>query len=530
MIYSCPAGVCSSRRRHPANAVNNLGSTSAIHYSNPLSPTYLDTAIVSLALACDLLDLYFSSSSTTLLHPASPHMLGSVFRKTSFLHPSGPRQCQPALLASILWVAAQTSDAAPLTTSPSARAVICQSLLDLTLRLLKPLVHVPSHLPRTATDLSFTSLSLGSSGAAMPGPVSLDPMVIESGRLDEIVAYIHLATIVSANEHKGASLSWWNSAWFLARELKLGQEFPPDQLHCGHVNTFEDNNYHGCEELGSQENREERRRIWWLLYIVDHHLALCYNRPLSMLNVEGQGLLQPIDDMVWQRGVHAEVCNMPGYRRESTAMGNPAWFECRGHDIFGYFLPLMTILGEIVDLHHTRNRSRSGLGVRTADDYDRQVEEIRRHIGIYEQSLARFREIHSATQVGAIAVDDSGDLERSGVASNRYRRENSSTHSTQRANESIEVEIQTRIVAAYGNQIMHVLHILLAGNWDPVGLLDNHNQWVSSQAFAAAARHAVLAADGISQILKYVRFGGRVYALFLRHSPLAGVIFAAPSS
>ena len=46
------------------------------------------------------------------------------------------------------------------------------------------------------------------------------------------------------------------------------------------------------EEMGNvsgvitEEEREERRRIWWLVYVVDRHLALCYNRPLFLLDIE----------------------------------------------------------------------------------------------------------------------------------------------------------------------------------------------------------------------------------------------------
>jgi hypothetical protein len=35
-----------------------------------------------------------------------------------------------------------------------------------------------------------------------------------------------------------------------------------------------------------EEVKEERRRVWWLLYIADRHLALCYNTPLKILDIE----------------------------------------------------------------------------------------------------------------------------------------------------------------------------------------------------------------------------------------------------
>jgi hypothetical protein len=46
------------------------------------------------------------------------------------------------------------------------------------------------------------------------------------GGIDDIATYMHLAIVISASEYKAASLRWWNAAWSLARELKLGKEVP----------------------------------------------------------------------------------------------------------------------------------------------------------------------------------------------------------------------------------------------------------------------------------------------------------------
>lgn len=86
-------------------------------------------SIIPQSLACDLLDVYFTSSSSSRLSPSSPYVVGYIFRKQSFLHPTKPRSCSPGLLASMLWVAAQTSEAAFLTSPPSARGRVCQKLL-----------------------------------------------------------------------------------------------------------------------------------------------------------------------------------------------------------------------------------------------------------------------------------------------------------------------------------------------------------------------------------------------------------------
>jgi hypothetical protein len=97
--------------------------------------------IMPVSLACDLLELYFQSSSSAFMQPVSPYVLGYVFRKRSFLRSSNPRVCSPALLASMLWIGCLTSESPYLSSSPSARSQLSEKLINLTISLLKPLVH-----------------------------------------------------------------------------------------------------------------------------------------------------------------------------------------------------------------------------------------------------------------------------------------------------------------------------------------------------------------------------------------------------
>ncbi|KAI1503032.1 fungal-specific transcription factor domain-containing protein [Biscogniauxia marginata] len=483
---------------------------------NPLIP-HLGN-IIPVSLACDLIDLYFASSSSAHAHPMSPYVLGFVFRKRSFLHPSKPRQCQPALLASMLWAAAQTSDAPFLTSVPSARGKICQKLLELTVNLLKPLIHTPSGETSPVSSPVIDGVALGGLGVALPGSMNMENLTGESGAfgaagtLDDVVTYIHLATVVSASEYKGASLRWWNAAWSLARELKLGRELPasaPSMVHSNgnEVSTSGDNE----DELGNsvstgvmgEEEREERRRIWWLTYIVDRHLALCYNRPLFLLDIECEGLLQPMDDTDWQNGNFSSYTTDPALAEQPEADGarvRGPHFECNGHSIFGYFLPLMTILGEIVDLHHARNHPRFGVGFRSAREWDDQQAEIVRHLEAYEESLKKFEQLHFNAS-SEDKNEQSATLEMPSELDHIDSPSGRSAHTT--SSRMTESDIQTRIVMSYGTHVMHVLHILLTGKWDPINLLDDNDLWISSQGFITATGHAVSAAEAISNILEY---------------------------
>ncbi len=240
--------------------------------------------IVSVSLACELLDLYFASFSSAQMHPMSPYVLGFVYRKRTFLHPTKPRKCTPALLASILWVSAQTCDAAFLTTLPSARGRICHKLLELTVNLLKPLIHGPQVDETNFANTVVNGVALGGLGVAMPGTAHADALAAEggafgaSGALDDVVTYIHLATVVSASEYKGASLRWWNAAWALARELKLGRELPHPTATDAHGEEENRAQMPGIRTpVVTEEEREGRRRIWWLVYIVDRHLSYVFH-------------------------------------------------------------------------------------------------------------------------------------------------------------------------------------------------------------------------------------------------------------
>ncbi|KAM0484519.1 hypothetical protein ACHAPX_001945 [Trichoderma viride] len=472
--------------------------------------------ILPLSLACDLIDMYFSSSSSAQMHPMSPYVLGFVFRKRSFLHPTNPRRCQPALLASMLWVAAQTSEASFLTSLPSARSKVCKKLLELTVGLLQPLIHTGTNSPSPKTSPVVGPAALGGLGVAMPGSMNLDSLAGETGAfgaigsLDDVITYVHLATVISASEYKGASLRWWGAAWSLARELKLGRELPvgnpPASQEDGEA-TSEDVDEHDLNRNNprfvTEEEREERRRAWWLVYIVDRHLALCYNRPLFLLDSECSDLYHPMDDIKWQAGQFRSYdggnidSSMTDEFGDSPRAARGAHYECRGRSIYGYFLSLMTILGEIVDVHHAKSHPRFGVGFRSARDWDEQVAEISRHLDMYEESLKRFEGKQLPT---SSKEKEQHEIHESGGAIDMQSPLSVRTNASSRMTES---EIQANIVVAYSTHVMHVLHILLADKWDPINLLDDDDLWISSEGFVTATSHAVSAAEAINQILEF---------------------------
>jgi hypothetical protein len=133
----------------------------------------------------------------------------------------------------------------------------------------------------------------------------------------------------------------------------------------------------------------------------------------------------------------------------------------------------MTILGDIVDLNARKNHPR--FGQRTS--WELHEAEITRQLERYAYSIEDFKAQH-------------------GCGSNEEAQSNSTPDPVR--SEWIH---QTRKVAAYATHIMHVLHILLHGKWDPVALLEDDNMWICSQSFLAATSNAISAAHAVEVIL-----------------------------
>lgn len=234
----------------------------------------------------------------------------------------------------------------------------------------------------------------------------------------------------------------------------------------------------------TEEHREERRRTWWLLYIMDRHLALCYNRPLALLDAESEDLLLPLDEAAWQAGnIHSNSprsdgpqCSRSGDQNKRRVFPN---FICHDHSILGFFLPLMTITGELIDLNQARNHPTLGFRLQGRAVWDVHLNEVLRQLEIYKASLTTF------------TVASEADPARS----------NANRADDPQLPEAYPWHTQT--VVAYASYLVHVLHILLVGKWDPVSLIEDKDFWTSSPAFASTISHALEAASSVQQILRY---------------------------
>jgi uncharacterized protein (DUF1810 family) len=151
--------------------------------------------------------------------------------------------------------------------------------------------------------------------------------------LDDVVACIHMG-VVERSDDDGQF--WLSTACFLAQAIGLGHELPP-----GTTATLQsmDGSEH-VPDAALEEIREERRRTWWLLYMVDRIFALYENRSPILMDYD---VLQPMDEAEYRDG------NFLAYSGRRIA--GPA-YECNGRGIYAHLLPLITILGEIMAQRH----------------------------------------------------------------------------------------------------------------------------------------------------------------------------------
>ncbi|KAA8916525.1 hypothetical protein TRICI_001388 [Trichomonascus ciferrii] len=363
-------------------------STGNQHKYNPVKYPVLRPVIDTLLSENIPLQLAYELLETYFSH--STHVLAYLVRERSVLSETNPRKTDPVLIYAMLLVAAHHSDHPTIAGTPSAR---------------------PSFIARL-TDLTTSHLTTARSTTA-------------SGSLDEVIAYVQLGTIVSASEYKGSSLRWWSTAIALAKELKLNHEV----------------------ETLPAETREERRRVWWLLYMVDRHLGLCYNRPLIIMDLESADLYQPVDEEVWESEVQLTPPEMDPSRSKGIS------YTVSGQGIYGYFLPLMSILGALIDFHHAEQSII--LPFREMSDQLRLT--VQQYLDYYMTSLSNWNYV-----------------------------------SCQKSYENSWRD--------YAWHLSHVLYVLSSVSWDPTELLENSDNLISSPEYNKLLNHAISGAKAIRRI------------------------------
>ncbi|EXJ74296.1 uncharacterized protein A1O5_02592 [Cladophialophora psammophila CBS 110553] len=454
-----------------------------------LSP-FLDRDFGS-GLACDLLDTYFSSAFLSRMHPTCHHIHNFILRKIDVLDSSQPRQTHPALLGSMLFVAAFSDKALGLFSGPEEKDRVCKYLSLLTYRLLNPARYEPL---LRQEDLGLPPIFGPDSGwsnddlrRALDIPNDTFP---ESWGMDYIIAFIHVSSVISGSEKKAASIRWWSVAFNLARDLKLNEEVQstimPQDAEDGpaSLNCKCSLSQHAEGDFINEIQREERRRTWWLLFLMDRHLALCYNRPLALLEAECRDLLLPLDDVTWQSGAqpHSHGTRAEGPRcmllPSGTGRSHGPPKTCSGVGLFEFFLPLMVHCGTLLDW----NRSRLHPVLSAASIWSSQERQILRELDHYQATLDR--------------VTSSICTETDTEEGTRWQ-----PPPTAGVEDSEATHI-AKTVAGYARHIVSVLRILVGSKWDPVCLFEDSDFWTSSLGFKDSMSHTMAASECVTQILE----------------------------
>ncbi|PLB43713.1 hypothetical protein P170DRAFT_369629 [Aspergillus steynii IBT 23096] len=415
---------------------------------------------VSANEACDLLDIFFAEPGNSLSSTHSPYVLTTVLRKKSLLHRTRPRPTSPALLATMLWCVAQTADSRVYYV-PGARERITDHLYSLAV----------SHMRRRDMD-NWHRVSGGwqleeDCMLNVDGKESKGRRTFSTGpqpTVDDVLTFTLFTVVISGGVFKADSLKWWNKAVGLVKFLAFNTESGLAR------------NSDTSDHSSAIEDQEERRRAFWLVYALDRHLALSYNGSLHILDAECQ-VLNPLPEDMWQNLDTIPLDMLP--RRTygpSTTISGPGLFE--------YFLPLMAILGDIIDLRLRHHHPRL-----PADDSS-CLNAIKRTLSHCESSLGDFAD---ATIPGSLT------------------------------------NTRAQLIIAYATYIIKVLYVLLHGEWDAISMLEDTGNWIASPSFSECASSSIGAAQCISDILSVdpeLSFMPYLFGIYLFHGSFVLLLFA----
>ncbi|KAJ5160367.1 uncharacterized protein N7482_007371 [Penicillium canariense] len=433
--------------------------------------------ILSAEEASEMLEIYFNEEHNSF-KSTSPYMLAHVLHPSSVLRSTDPRPTSPALLAVILFCVAQTADM-KIFDIPGARERMSVDLYRLSLDLLQP--EDPDNYFRTSDGWqSHPHSSNGppsTSHSAPDRPASGKTLLPRQlGSTEIILAVAILTLVISGGHYKADSLKWRDKLIRLVRASGLSmedQDIDLGPVFCGLYNgdaTFR-------RWLIA---KEERRRLFWLIYCLDRHLALSFNLRLSI--AEGTFCVRtPLPERVWQSLDTADLnCIPAGSLGPPTQISGPGFFE--------YFLPLARVLGHIIDLHHFRGHPT--LGQFISLDAIRRIEAM---ISQREQELGDLD-----NQIGT-SVSGDGAVHSFPPQSHGGSSRGVDPFGSPPARASQDPKLP--FVKVYSTYLLHVFYILLHGKWDPISMIEDKDDWITSQSFVTCASHALSASGVVSQIL-----------------------------
>ncbi|CCH44328.1 hypothetical protein BN7_3890 [Wickerhamomyces ciferrii] len=148
------------------------------------------------------------------------------------------------------------------------------------------------------------------------------PSKLEDVTLDDFIVTVHLGFLMPWLSYPIDSVYWWEVGYEFGVALNLRTENPND----------------------TEEIKEEKRRAWWGLYILDRMTAFCFNRNTIIKDEECSQLHLPGDESNW---VHFDNMLQPAEfdpkRVRSIRFGTVS------DGIYGWSLPLLRLTGIFVE-------------------------------------------------------------------------------------------------------------------------------------------------------------------------------------
>ncbi|KAI2841516.1 transcriptional regulator family: Fungal Specific TF [Aspergillus niger] len=211
----------------------------------------------------------------------------------------------------------------------------------------------------------------------------------------------------------------------------------------------------------SEDDKEERRRLWWATYIIDRHAALSFNGRPRITDNECLSLPTPRPDPIWNQPGPL----LPGSQGRS-AHETVLSYHVGNLDMLGLFLPLSRILGEILEYRFLSDHSTFN----TCHGLLNTVQKnILQNLEIWYHSF----EALVGSVFCAIAEPDCDSFPAADIPT----------------------------VAYYGFHMYHCMFVLLHGPMDVVRMYQDLT-WQSSSDFLTAGEHAVACANIARHILR----------------------------
>ena len=181
-----------------------------------------------------------------------------------------------------------------------------------------------------------------------------------------------------------------------------------------------------------------------------------------------------------------------------------------GTGVFQYFLPLMTILGDIIDIHHLTQHPRFGYL-----SLEALVLQVECSLESFAISLCDFEETATMEFTGSVPI--SSNTAALGTISDKKPSQPPTLD-----------YIRLKAVINYSKHLLHVLHILLHSSWDPISMLDGVD-WITPASFMKCATHAISAAKAVEEILLYdpeLSLMPYLFGIYLLHGSFILLAFA----